>query len=328
MRDWLAQRLRGGINRLGALLHLPLGPLRRLRQNAWRGARSCNLAVWRSDLDRVDGFDADYRGWGKEDSDIIVRLQRAGVRRKDGVFATGVLHLWHAEADRSALPANEQKALRHHRQRRNSRATRSVRPAARGARGRKRGVGRDAIERTLSRIADGLVVAVAVSLPWSTSATGILLVLWLLALIPTLDWPSVRRELMTPAGGLPVLLVLLGVLGMAWADVSLIERWKGLNSFFKLLAIPLLMAQFRRSGRGAGRVRRFSGRLRRAFDRFGDRQDLAGRFPTDRGLRRRGEKLHRRRAPNLSSASAVLLYLAVEAVARAALAVVGRLGWR
>ena len=107
--DWLAQRLRGGINRLGALLHLPLGPLRRLRRNAWRGARSCNLAVWRSDLTRVDGFDADYRGWGKEDSDIIVRLQRAGVRRKDGVFATGVLHLWHAEADRSALPANEQK---------------------------------------------------------------------------------------------------------------------------------------------------------------------------------------------------------------------------
>ena len=107
--DWLAQRSRGGINRLGALLQLPLGPLRRLRRNAWRGARSCNLAVWRSDLTRVDGFDADYRGWGKEDSDIIVRLQRAGVRRKDGVFATGVLHLWHAEADRSALPANEQK---------------------------------------------------------------------------------------------------------------------------------------------------------------------------------------------------------------------------
>jgi glycosyltransferase involved in cell wall biosynthesis len=107
--EWLAQRRRGGINRVGALLRLPLGPLRRLRRNAWRGARSCNLAVWRSDLTRVDGFDAAYCGWGKEDSDIIVRLQRAGTRRKDGVFATGVLHLWHAEADRSALSANEKK---------------------------------------------------------------------------------------------------------------------------------------------------------------------------------------------------------------------------
>ena len=108
---WLAQRWRGGVNRLSALLHLPLGPLRRLRHRAWRGARSCNLAIWRTDLDRIDGFDADYAGWGKEDSDIIVRLLHAGVRRKDGVFATGVLHLWHLQADRAFLSANERKLL-------------------------------------------------------------------------------------------------------------------------------------------------------------------------------------------------------------------------
>ena len=102
----------------------------------------------------------------------------------------------------------------------------------------------------LMRAADALVVAVAVSLPWSTSATGILLVLWLLMLIPTLDWFDVRRELVTPAGVLPVLLVALGVLGMAWADVTLVERLKGLDSFFKLLVIPLLLVQFRRSDRG------------------------------------------------------------------------------
>jgi glycosyltransferase involved in cell wall biosynthesis len=104
---WIAPRLRGGVNRLGAMVSLPLGPLRRLRQRSWQGARSCNLAIWRADLDRIDGFDADYNGWGKEDSDIVVRLLHADVRRKDGMFATGVLHLWHAEADRSALTANE-----------------------------------------------------------------------------------------------------------------------------------------------------------------------------------------------------------------------------
>jgi len=37
---------------------------------------------------------------------------------------------------------------------------------------------------------------------------------------------------------------------MLWADVTLIERWKGLDSFLKLLAIPLLLVQFRRSERG------------------------------------------------------------------------------
>lgn len=100
------QRLRGGVNRLLPTVHLPLGPLRKLQSSQWKGAQTCNLAVARSDLDRIDGFDCAYTGWGLEDSDLVVRLLRAGVRRKDGRFATGVLHLWHPQNDRSQLPAN------------------------------------------------------------------------------------------------------------------------------------------------------------------------------------------------------------------------------
>ncbi len=100
-------RAKGEINRLTALLTLPLGPLRDLSSRHWRGARGSNMAFWRGDLEKVDGFDAAYSGWGREDSDIFIRLIRAGVLRKDGRFATGVLHLWHAEADRSGLAANE-----------------------------------------------------------------------------------------------------------------------------------------------------------------------------------------------------------------------------
>jgi glycosyltransferase involved in cell wall biosynthesis len=106
---WIRPRLGGGLNRLAPVLRLPLGPLRKLRPTAWEGARSCNLAVWRADLDRVDGFDATFSGWGREDSDLLVRLLRAGVRRKDGMFATGVLHLWHPDADRSRLPENQRR---------------------------------------------------------------------------------------------------------------------------------------------------------------------------------------------------------------------------
>jgi O-antigen ligase len=97
--------------------------------------------------------------------------------------------------------------------------------------------------------ADWLAVAVAASLPWSTSATGILLVLWLIAVLPTLDLAAVRREVMTPAGGLPVLLWAFAALGMLWADVEWRERFAGLGGFHKLLLIPVFMAQFRRSGR-------------------------------------------------------------------------------
>lgn len=100
------QRLRGGVNRLLPAIHLPLGPLRKLHRHTWEGAKTCNLAVARADLDRVDGFDTRYTGWGLEDSDLVVRLFHAGVGRKDGRFATGVLHLWHPQADRSGLQDN------------------------------------------------------------------------------------------------------------------------------------------------------------------------------------------------------------------------------
>jgi len=107
VRAWIGQRLRGEVNRLAALLRLPLGPLRRLRSRQWRGARSCNLGVWRSDLERIDGFDASYTGWGREDSDLLIRLLHCGLRRKDGRFATGVIHLWHPQVDRAQLAAND-----------------------------------------------------------------------------------------------------------------------------------------------------------------------------------------------------------------------------
>jgi len=102
----------------------------------------------------------------------------------------------------------------------------------------------------LARFADVLVVAVAAALPWSTSATAILIVLWLIVLVPSLNIRDVGRELTTVAGALPVLLVLLGAVGTLWADVPWLARWHGLDPLFKLLAIPLLFAQFRRSNRG------------------------------------------------------------------------------
>lgn len=106
---WAGEWLKGRVNRLSPLLRLPAGAARKWRSQDWKDARSCNLGVWRTDLDRVDGFDASFAGWGREDSDLLIRLLRAGVRRKDGNYATGVIHLWHAEADREGLMENEKR---------------------------------------------------------------------------------------------------------------------------------------------------------------------------------------------------------------------------
>jgi O-antigen ligase len=99
-------------------------------------------------------------------------------------------------------------------------------------------------------VVDWLTVAVAVSLPWSTSVTSALLVVWLVAMLPTLDLPALRRELSIPAAFLPVLLWLLAAIGMLWADVSLAERLSGLSRFHRLLFVPLLLLHFQRSDRG------------------------------------------------------------------------------
>lgn len=102
----------------------------------------------------------------------------------------------------------------------------------------------------VAQLADWLAVAVAVSLPWSTTATGILIALWLVAALPTLELGALRRELESLAGGLPVLLWLLAALGLLWADVSWTERFGGFNSFHRFLLIPVLLAQFGRSPNG------------------------------------------------------------------------------
>lgn len=105
---WLWCRCRQQTNNIAPWLTLPLGWLRKLHPKKWRGARTCNLGVWKQDFIHINGFDESFIGWGYEDSDLSVRLMRSGIRRKSGRFAAPVLHLWHKENDRSNERANYQ----------------------------------------------------------------------------------------------------------------------------------------------------------------------------------------------------------------------------
>lgn len=98
-------------------------------------------------------------------------------------------------------------------------------------------------------VADSLALALVASVPLSTSATAILAVAWLISMIATLRRGDVGVVRAHAALWLPFAFVALGIVGMLWADVAWIERWKGLDSFLKLAAIPLLILQFRRSDR-------------------------------------------------------------------------------
>jgi glycosyltransferase involved in cell wall biosynthesis len=56
---------------------------------------SGNFGIWRTDFERVNGFDENFRGWGQEDDDLGRRLRRAGIRFNSILGWTQTYHLWH-----------------------------------------------------------------------------------------------------------------------------------------------------------------------------------------------------------------------------------------
>src|SRR5262245_4454599 len=54
-----------------------------------------NVGIWRSDYERINGYDENFQGWGCEDDDLRLRLRRAGVRIESILPWTHTYHLWH-----------------------------------------------------------------------------------------------------------------------------------------------------------------------------------------------------------------------------------------
>ena len=71
----------------------------------------CNMAFWKKDLLKVNGYNESFKGWGKEDNEMAVRLQNAGCKLRFIKFGAVVYHLYHKVADLSAVPANEEKLM-------------------------------------------------------------------------------------------------------------------------------------------------------------------------------------------------------------------------
>jgi GT2 family glycosyltransferase len=55
-----------------------------------------NVAIWRADFERVNGYDENFVGWGCEDDDLRLRLRRAGIRIESILGKTFTYHLWHS----------------------------------------------------------------------------------------------------------------------------------------------------------------------------------------------------------------------------------------
>jgi predicted glycosyltransferase involved in capsule biosynthesis len=68
--------------------------------------KGCNMAFWKDDIIRVNGYNEAFMGWGQEDSEIAIRLMNAGVTKRFIKFGAVCYHLYHREVPRDREKEN------------------------------------------------------------------------------------------------------------------------------------------------------------------------------------------------------------------------------
>lgn len=121
--DCTARLLRGDACRLGAFtrglksrpnaVYAPcLARFVRGPKDSMTRIRGAHMAFWREDLVRVNGYDEEIEGWGREDSELATRLSHAGVQRRNIKFSAVAYHLWHKPATSEHLARNHERLER------------------------------------------------------------------------------------------------------------------------------------------------------------------------------------------------------------------------
>ena len=83
-------------------------------KNNDKSTRGCNFALWRKDAITVNGYNEDFEGWGREDSEMVIRLLNSGLDRIYLKFKAVGYHIYHNENSRGMLEKNDriyQKAI-------------------------------------------------------------------------------------------------------------------------------------------------------------------------------------------------------------------------
>lgn len=70
--------------------------------------RGANLSFWKQDVLKVNGFNEDFEGWGREDSEFVVRMQNNGIKKFHLKFKGFGYHLYHSESTREMLAKNQE----------------------------------------------------------------------------------------------------------------------------------------------------------------------------------------------------------------------------
>ena len=94
-------------NRKNCITNPLLAKIFSYQRNNDNATRGCNMAFWKSDVLEVNGFNQDFIGWGREDSEFVHRMLNSGKSRLYLKFAGVGYHLYHPENSRKSLPEND-----------------------------------------------------------------------------------------------------------------------------------------------------------------------------------------------------------------------------
>ncbi len=71
------------------------------------GLRGCNMSFWLEDALAINGYNTKIEGWGKEDNEFALRLNRLGIKKKTLKYGAIAYHLEHAMRNLDNLKKNE-----------------------------------------------------------------------------------------------------------------------------------------------------------------------------------------------------------------------------
>jgi len=96
------------IKKRSRTLHSPLlSMMYRPHKGFSSNFRGCNVSFWRQDFLDINGYNENFEGWGREDSDLVIRLGNKGVMARRLRYAAIVYHIYHPENPRDQLKEND-----------------------------------------------------------------------------------------------------------------------------------------------------------------------------------------------------------------------------
>ena len=97
-----------GISKRTRALHIPILSKFYKKSSLYsRKFRGCNTSFFKKDFIDVNGYNEDITGWGREDSELVLRMHNNGLQARRLRYRAIVFHIYHDEKSRDRFKEND-----------------------------------------------------------------------------------------------------------------------------------------------------------------------------------------------------------------------------